>query len=153
MNLYADIILDLWRNPQNFGEMLKPDLEAYELNPLCGDEIRLQLKLKPLTDYSLRTTAKNNKRSAKAVDGRRFAVVERAAFTGNGCAISMAAASLLTEFVKGKKGSDLAKLSEKDVISLLGIEVGPQRIKCAILPLIALKKAISPNGKKAQGQN
>lgn len=133
MNLYADIILDLWRNPQNFGELENPDLEAYELNPLCGDEIRIQLKLKP-TANRLQTTA---------VNGRQFAEVARAAFTGNGCAISTASASILTEFIKGKKLIELAKLTEKDIISFLEIEISAQRLKCAILPLITLKKAIA----------
>lgn len=130
MNLYADIILDLWRNPQNFGELNSADLEAYELNPLCGDEVKIQLKL----------------------DDKRLAISDTR-FIGNGCAISTAATSLLTEFIKGKKLSELMKLNEKDVIFLLGIEVGPQRIKCAILPLITLKKALRNFYEKAQGKN
>lgn len=130
--LYADIILDLWRNPANFGEIKKPDLSAYELNPLCGDEIKIQLKL--TTNHKL-----------------RFTKISQAKFSGNGCAISQASASLLTEFIKGKKLADMAKLTEKDLIELLGIEVGPARIKCVILPLIVLKRAISSNEKKTQG--
>lgn len=123
MNLYAEIILDHWRNPQNFGQLRNPDVEAYEFNPLCGDEIRLQLKLK----------ANSQKPKAR---------IEQVRFSGNGCAISTAAASMLTEYVKGKKLAELTKLTERDVISLLGIEIGPQRIKCATLPLIVLKKGV-----------
>ena len=130
MNLYADIILDLWRHPQNFGEMENPDLAAFELNPLCGDEVKIQLKL----------------------DHRRLTIND-SRFTGNGCAISQASASLLTEFAKGKKLNDLTKLAEKDIISLLGIKVGPQRIKCAILPLITLKKALASFDEKTASQN
>jgi len=132
MDLYADIILDLWRNPQNFGELKNADLQAYELNPLCGDEVKIQLKLK--------SNAHKN-------------MVEKAQFTGNGCAISTAAASLLTEFVKDKKLSELRRLTDKDIVSLLGIEIGPQRIKCAILPLITLKKALRNFDEKVESSN
>lgn len=132
MNLYADIVLDLWRNPQNFGELENPDFEAHELNPLCGDEVKIQLKL-------------------KKTDGRQQ--VDCCKFTGNGCVISVAAASLLTEYIKGKELTELTKLTEKNVISLLRIEIGFQRIKCAILPLIALKKAINGVDEKIKSQN
>ena len=132
MNLYADIILDLWRNPQNFGELGDYDFEAFELNPLCGDEVKIQLKL-------------------KKANGRQL--IFDCKFTGDGCAISVAAASMLTEYAKGKRLIGVAKLTDKDVISLLGIEIGPQRIKCAILPLIALKKAIANSNEKIESPN
>lgn len=132
MNLYADIILDHWRNPQNFGELKNSDLAAYELNPLCGDEVKIQLKMK---------TANCQQQIADCK------------FTGNGCAISTAATSILTEFIKGKKLIELAKLTEKDAISLLGIEIGPARLKCAILPLIVLKKALIIFNEKIESQN
>lgn len=151
MNLYADIILDLWRNPQNFGEMQNPDFEAYELNPLCGDEVRIQLKLVSSIKPSSRGHSTELNRSPQA-EGNHESRIEGAVFTGNGCAISMATASLLTEFAKGKKLNDLTNLAEKDITSLLGIKVGPARIKCAILPLIALKKALASN-EKAQSSN
>lgn len=132
MNLYADIILDLWRNPQNFGELANCDFEAHELNPLCGDEVKIQLKL-------------------KKANGRQQ--VADCKFTGDGCAISVATASMLTEYAKGKKLADLAKLTDRDVISLLGIEIGPQRIKCATLSLITLKKAIAGFNEKIESEN
>ncbi len=120
MDIYTDIILDLWRNPVNFGKLSNPDFEAYGLNPLCGDEISIQLKL----------------------DDKRLAISDTR-FTGNGCAISTASTSLLTEYIKGKELAELVKLTEKDIISLLGVKVGLARLKCVILPLITLKKAIN----------
>lgn len=130
--IYADIILDLWRNPQNFGNLPNPDLEAYELNPLCGDEVKIQIKLKSSNGQSRITDCR---------------------FSGNGCVISVAAASLLTEFVKGKRLGDLAKLTGNDIISLLGIQIGQQRIKCATLALQTLKKALNSFDEKVEGSN
>src|SRR3989344_7696426 len=125
MNLYADLILEHWRHPQNYGRLNDADLEAYVVNPLCGDEIRLQLKLKRST-----------------VNSEQSTVIERVAFIGNGCAISQAAASIITEEIKGGKLTDLTKLTEEKIISFLGIRPGPARIKCATLALKALKRAL-----------
>jgi len=114
LDMYAEEILDHYRNPRNFGKLERPDARHRELNPLCGDEYEFQMKFS---------------------DG----AVKEIKFSGDGCAISMASASMLTEFSKGKKISDLKRLAPDDVIKLLGISVSPARIKCALLPLSILK--------------
>lgn len=119
MNLYADIILDHWQNPQNSGTLSNYDLEAEEVNPLCGDEIRIQIKL-------------SHQRSA----------ISDVRFSGNGCAISQAAASILTERIKGMDVKNVLILSDKDMINLLSITPGPARIKCTLLALFTVKKAL-----------
>ena len=115
-DFYRDYILDHYRNPRNFGSLDRADVEAEDLNPLCGDLIRMQLKLD---------------------DG----VVEDVRFSGSGCAISQAAASMLTERVKGMKLADVAKLSKDVVLEDVGIGISPTRMKCAMLGLRVLKSA------------
>lgn len=117
MDLYRAQILDLYRNPQNFGEMKNPDLHAYELNPLCGDEVKIQAKLKDSYVFDVR-------------------------FTGNGCAISQASASMLTQMIKGKKVDDAARIEKEDLLSELGINPGLQRLKCVLLSLFVWQKAL-----------
>lgn len=119
LDLYREQILDLWRNPQNFGELANPDLEAYDLNPLCGDEVKIQAKL----------------------DDERLAISD-VRFSGTGCAISQASVSMLTQIIVGKKLSDAAKIEKQDLLSELGINPGPARIKCALLALSVWKKAL-----------
>ncbi len=116
-DMYADMIIDLYRHPVNFGKLENPDIKAKDSNPLCGDVIEIQIKL--------------NKGIAKEVK-----------FNGKGCAISQASASLLTEMIKGKKIDELMKLDKKDILDALGIEIGPIRLKCALLPLKVLKMGI-----------
>jgi nitrogen fixation NifU-like protein len=115
-DFYRDYILDHYRNPRNFGTLENADVEAEDLNPLCGDQIRMQLK----------------------VDGD---VVRDLRFSGTGCAISQASASMLTEAVKGMKLSDVAKLSKDVVLENVGIGISPTRMKCAMLGLRVLKSA------------
>ena len=115
-DFYRDYILDHYRNPRNFGTLEYSDVEAEDLNPLCGDQIRMQLKLD---------------------DG----VVEDVRFSGKGCAISQASASMLTETVKGMKLTDVAKLSKDAVLENVGIGISPTRMKCAMLGLRVLKSA------------
>ncbi len=115
-DFYRDYILDHYRNPRNFGTFENADVEAEDLNPLCGDQIRMQLK----------------------VDGD---VVRDLRFSGKGCAISQASASMLTEVVKGMKLSDVAKLSKDVVLENVGIGISPTRMKCAMLGLRVLKSA------------
>lgn len=115
-DFYRDYILDHYRNPRNFGTLEEFDAEAEDLNPLCGDQIRVQLKL---------------------ADG----VVKDLRFSGKGCAISQASASMLTETVKGMKLSDVAKLSKDAVLENVGIGISPTRMKCAMLGLRVLKSA------------
>jgi nitrogen fixation protein NifU and related proteins len=115
-DFYRDYILDHYRNPRNFGTLDHSDVEAEDLNPLCGDQIRMQLKLD---------------------DG----VIEDVRFSGRGCAISQASASMLTETVKGMKLTDVAKLSKEAVLENVGIGISPTRMKCAMLGLRVLKSA------------
>jgi nitrogen fixation NifU-like protein len=116
--LYNQEILEHYRRPQNYGHLKKADLSAYQVNPLCGDELELQLQLK---------------------SGR----VKAVRFSGAGCAISMASASLLTENLKGKTLAGLKKLTDKQVIKNLGVPIGPARRKCALLPYEALREILS----------
>lgn len=114
-DLYREIILDHYKNPRNHG-VLEPHTFSYEdENPLCGDKIRIDVRLG---------------------DDQR---VTEVAFTGRGCAISQAAASLLTDHIKGKTLAEVKELEKQDVLDMLGIELGPVRLKCALLSLKVLK--------------
>jgi nitrogen fixation protein NifU and related proteins len=115
-DFYRDYILDHYRNPRNFGQIENPDAQAEDLNPLCGDQIRIQLKVD---------------------DG----VIRDLKFSGKGCAISQASTSMLTEAVKGMKLEDAAKLSKDVVLENVGIGISPTRLKCAMLGLRVLKSA------------
>jgi nitrogen fixation NifU-like protein len=115
-DFYRDYILDHYRNPHNFGHLEDFDADAEDLNPLCGDQIRMELKLDE-------------------------GIVRDVRFSGKGCAISQAAASMLTERVKGMKLSDIAKLSKDVVLEDVGIGISPTRMKCAMLGLRVLKSA------------
>ncbi len=115
--VYSDILLEHHRNPKNFGSMKKPTSSASVNNPLCGDTIKIDI----LTQ------------NAKVVD---------IAFSGEGCVISQASASLLTDYVKGKKVADLLKLNSEFMNDLVGIEVSLSRLKCLLLSLEALKEAL-----------
>jgi len=122
MSLYREEILDHYQNPRNYGKPDKAEVTIREANVSCGDQIDIYLKLKGL----------NNKTR----------IVEDIKFEGEGCAISLAAASMLTEAVKGRKITEIEKLVDEDVYSLLGGKVNPGRVKCATLALVALKKAL-----------
>ncbi len=115
--MYADIILDYYRNPRNYGSIKNADISARDTNPLCGDEIEITIK----------------------ADGNSVADIK---FSGRGCAISQASASMLTERVIGKKLEDAAKLEKKDVLDMLSIPISAVRLKCALLPLKVLKLGI-----------
>jgi nitrogen fixation protein NifU and related proteins len=115
-DFYRDYILDHYRNPRNFGHLDRVDVEAEDLNPLCGDQIRMELQVD---------------------DG----VVSDLRFSGKGCAISQASASMLTEAVKGMKLEDVAKLSKDVVLENVGIGISPTRMKCAMLGLRVLRSA------------
>lgn len=137
MDIYREEILEHWRNPQNFGEMERPDLVIDQVNPLCGDEITLYIKL-------------NDNRST----------INDIRFTGKGCAISIATASILSENIRGKSLSLLSKMTGKDVLKMIGGPPAggfpPARLKCAFLPLEALRRAqgkLKINGKKVSNNN
>jgi len=116
-DFYKEYILDHYRNPRNFGHLDAPDASAEDLNPLCGDKIRMELN----------------------VDGEgRVADVR---FSGKGCAISQASASMLTESIKGQKLEDIARMKMDVVVENVGIGISPTRMKCATLGLKVLKSA------------
>ena len=116
--LYRDFILDHYRNPRNAGVLEHPDATFEDFNPLCGDKIRMDLKIR---------------------DG----VVEDVKFKGRGCAISQASTSLLTEEIKGKKISDIDGIGKDEVLANLGINISAARLKCALLGLKVLKQALA----------
>lgn len=116
-DFYRDYILDHYRHPRNFGHLDDPTVSAEDLNPLCGDRIRMELK----------------------VDDR--GVVRDVRFSGKGCAISQASASMLTESVPGMPLEEVARLSKDAVLDNVGIGISPTRMKCAMLGLRVLKSA------------
>jgi nitrogen fixation NifU-like protein len=117
-DLYREVIVEHYKNPGYRGSLDPHDISFEDENPLCGDHIRIDLR----------------------VDEN--GVVQEAAFDGHGCAISQASADLLLESIIGKNVEDLKKLNKNDVLELLGIELGPVRLKCALLPLKILKAGV-----------
>jgi nitrogen fixation NifU-like protein len=117
-DLYRDYILEHYRRPHNFGVLETPTASYEGANPLCGDRITMMLGIR---------------------DGK----VAEVAFTGRGCAISQASASLLTDEIKGKPVDDVAKMTSTDLLDLLGIEISPARLKCALLSLETLEHAMA----------
>lgn len=115
--LYSEIILDHFRHPRNYGSLPAPDISYEGFNPLCGDRIRIEVKLK-------------------------HRVVEDARFKGDGCAISIAAASLLTELIVGIDIGAVEAFSEGRLISALESDIKPSRVQCALLPLEALRTGL-----------
>src|SRR5437764_14373005 len=120
-DLYRENILDHYKRPHNWSppqpEIEAADLEFHDLNPLCGDELTVQL----------------------AVDGDGR--IEDIRFLGHGCAISQASASMTSDEVKGMSVRDLLALDRSFVLDLLGIDISATRMKCALLPLKVLKGA------------
>ena len=115
--LYSDVLLDHFRRPRNFGSIVDPDISNEQFNPVCGDRIRIELKL-------------------------NGSIVSDARFKGDACAISTAAASLLTELVIGEDVGKLANISDARLISALESEIRPARLQCALLPLQALREGL-----------
>jgi nitrogen fixation protein NifU and related proteins len=116
--IYRELILELYRHPLNYGTIDSPDARAKDSNPLCGDEVEIFLKLDP--------------------EGKILEVKH----SSHGCAISQASTSLLTDMIKNKNIKDVAALDKSSILKALGNpELGPVRIKCALLPLKVLKLA------------
>ena len=118
-DIYREIILDYYRNPRNFGRLEKYDIDSRDTNPLCGDEIEMQVKVG---------------------EGQK---IEEIKFVGKGCAISQASASMLTELAKGKQLEWVKGFSKEDVFKMLGNpDLGPSRVKCALLGMKVLKTGV-----------
>ena len=111
---YREYILDHYKNPRNFGRIEGPDITHEEYNPLCGDMVGMDFRV-------------------------REGVIDDVKFHGRGCAISQASASLLTERLKGMSLADARGISKEDVLDELGIDISPARLKCALLSLKVLK--------------
>lgn len=117
-DLYREQIIDRYQNPLFKGELDPNDISFEDSNPLCGDEIRIDLR----------------------VDERDL--VQEAVFSGHGCAISQASADLLMERIQGKSLDEVKSLTKEDILEMLGIELGPVRLKCALLSLKVLKAGV-----------
>ncbi len=117
-NLYRENILDHYAHPRNQGSLENPDITCEWDNPTCGDVVRLDLRLS---------------------DGR----VSEVRFDGQGCIISMASASMLTEEIKGKTVAEMKAMRDEDVFRMLGVTPGPARAQCALLALRVLHKGLS----------
>ena len=116
-SLYREVLLERLANPVNQGTIDQPDLEARLVNPLCGDTVLLQMKVKN-------------------------GAIEQAVYSGNGCAISQVSASFLAEKITGKSLSEVKKIKSNDIINLLEINPGPARLKCALLSFEVLKEIV-----------
>ncbi len=117
-NLYREVLLERLANPVNLGVIDDPELEARLVNPLCGDSVLLQMRVK------------ND-------------IIEQAVYSGNGCAISQVSASFLAEKIEGQKISKVTNFKKANLLNLLGINPGPARLKCALLSLEVLNKALT----------
>jgi nitrogen fixation NifU-like protein len=117
-DLYREIIIERYKNPAFKGTLEPNDITFEDENPLCGDHIRIDLRMDK--------------------DGK----VAEAAFSGHGCAISQASADLLLESIIGKTLDEVKALNRQDILDNLGIELGPVRLKCALLPLKVLKAGV-----------
>ena len=118
-DIYKEIILDYYRHPRNYGKLEKFDIDAHDSNPLSGDEIEMQLSV--------------------GADQK----IEAIRYSGKGCAISQASASMLTELAKGKPLDWVRSLTKEDILSMLGNpELGPSRVKCALLGMKVLKVGV-----------
>jgi len=117
-DLYREVIIEHYKNPSYRGHLDPHDITFADNNPLCGDHIEITLRV-------------NDK-----------GIVSDARFDGHGCAISQASADLLIESIIGKSLEDVKKLNKQDILDLLGIELGPVRLKCALLSLKVLKAGV-----------
>ena len=117
--MYRELILDHYKNPRNHGALADPDADAEGQNPLCGDEVAIDVAFGP--------------------DGE---TIQDVRFEGRGCAISQAATSMLMEMVKGRSATDVAAMSKDELLDEVGIPLTPIRLKCALLGLGVLKVAL-----------
>lgn len=118
---YREYILEHYRNPRNYGKLETPDVHAEDSNPLCGDQLSMDLE----------------------VEGD---IVKTVRFQGRGCAISQASASMLSEMIEGKTLQEVTALGKDDVLDALGISISPARTKCAFLCLRVLHGGLARAG-------
>ena len=123
-DLYRDYILEHYRHPHNFGILDEPTASYEGSNPLCGDRITMML-------------------------GVSGGIVREVAFTGRGCAISQASASLLTDEIKGKSVAEVEKITPDDLLDLIGVEISPARLKSALLSLDTVAHALAEEAAQA----
>lgn len=123
--LYSDTLLDHFRHPRNYGDLVSPDISHESFNPLCGDRIRIEVRL-------------------------RDTIVQEARFKGDACAICTAAASLLTELILRADTEELSTFPDERLISALESDIKPARLQCALLPLEALREGLKGRAQKAQ---
>lgn len=128
-DLYREQIIDRYKNPHHRGNLDPHDISYEDDNPLCGDHIRIEMRVNG--------------------EGR----VSDAVFDGKGCSISQASADLLIESIIGKSLEEVKSLSKEDVLELLGIELGPVRLKCALLSLKVLKGGVYGLGEGEAGDD
>jgi len=114
---YRENILDHYKHPRHHGTLEHPDVTYEDANPLCGDRLRMDFRI---------------------ADGR----IAEVRFSGAGCSISQASASMLCERIEGKTLDEVKALTKDDVLEMLGIELGPVRLKCALLALKTLKAGV-----------
>lgn len=127
--MYKEIILDYYRNPRNKGTLPHPDIISQDANTSCGDEITMQVLVK---------------------DGK----IGNCRFSGKGCAISQAAASMLTEYALGRSLDEVAKFNKQDALNLISIPISCMRLKCALLGLKVLKLGVLQYlGKKLEAED
>ena len=124
-DLYREVIIEHYKNPSYRGELDPHDISFADDNPLCGDHIQIDLRV--------------------ADDGK----ITEARFDGHGCAISQASADLLIESIIGRSLEDVKAMKKQDILDLLGIDLGPVRLKCALLPLKVLKAGVYGLGEAA----
>ncbi|MCI0337627.1 MAG: iron-sulfur cluster assembly scaffold protein [Acidobacteria bacterium] len=115
--LYSDVLLDHFRNPRNYGSLPSANMTYEDVNPLCGDRIRIELEI-------------------------NAGHIKAARFIGDGCAISIAAASLLTELIVGAEIDDSDVISNEKLLSSLKSDIKPSRVRCALLPLEVLRSGV-----------
>ncbi|HEY0752862.1 MAG TPA: SUF system NifU family Fe-S cluster assembly protein [Ktedonobacteraceae bacterium] len=128
MDYYREYILDHYRNPRNYGTLEQADAHAEDSNPLCGDQLAIDLQ----------------------VEGDRVTAVR---FKGRGCAISQASASMLSELIEGHTVNEVIQLGTEDVLEALGISISPARTKCAFLSLRVLHRSLALAGLEKPEEN
>lgn len=116
-NIQAEIVLEHYREPHNYGTLDNPTVSLTENNPVCGDTVNFSLQV-------------------------RAGVIEEAKFVGKGCSISQASASMLTDRIRGRTVEEVKAMTEKDVLDMIGLNLGPSREKCALLSYNTVQKCI-----------